>query len=85
MEDILLDDDFDLKIENGDIAIGSSLKQHDALLLLCNTGELRRTPYLGVGLISYLNDDELVGLRDKIQKNIELDGRRVVQLQAAWQ
>ena len=81
MEDILLDNDFDILILNGDLEVGEPTNQHQALILLYEKGHLRETPWLGVGLHSWLNDDGLIGLREEIQKMVELDGARVKRLE----
>ena len=39
--DLLLDDDLDMCVKGGDLAIGESTVQHQALLLFANQGEWR--------------------------------------------
>lgn len=52
--DILLDDDFDLQITNGDFDTGKSDQQHVQLLSFFNKGELRQFPIVGFGVERYL-------------------------------
>lgn len=77
MTDILLDDGFDLKIENGDLVIGDSTEQHQQLLLLANKGELREFPTRGVGIRGWLLDDQAGNLNGAIKREFEADGMTV--------
>jgi len=75
--DILLEG-FDLFIRNGDFVIGESTRQHQAILLVANQGELRQYPDRGVGLNGYLLDEMDLGeLKQNISRQFELDGMRV--------
>lgn len=78
--DYLLDNDFDLRIENGDFVAGESSAQHQQLLLLLEKGELRQYPLTGVGLKNFLNDDNLGELYQEIQKQFKADGLTVNRL-----
>lgn len=49
--DILLDDDNDLKIVGGDFVINESEMQDVGIILQMNPGELKSDPILGVGMI----------------------------------
>lgn len=79
-QDYLHDDDFDLKIENGDFVVGESTQQHQQLLLLLEKGELRQYPKTGVGLKTFLNDDNIGDLNQEIQKQFEADGMTISKL-----
>lgn len=72
--DILLDEDFDLMFENGDIQIGESTRQHQELIILTEKGANRQYPTRGVGVTNYLNDDLIGGLNSVIKRELELDG-----------
>lgn len=76
MKDILLDENFDLMVKDGDFVIGDSTEQNKALLLLAQKGEFRQWPDTGVGINDYLEDDELSELGVEIQKQFELDGMK---------
>jgi hypothetical protein len=82
VSDVLLDEDFDLLMENGDFVVGESTLQHQALLLLSNKGEWRQSPVVGVGLNNFLlqdgGEDEL---RQLVRKELERDGMRVGSIQ----
>jgi hypothetical protein len=48
---ILLDDNFELVVRNGTVAIGETLIQEVHIILQMNQGELRSDPLLGPNLI----------------------------------
>jgi hypothetical protein len=77
MIDILLDDDFDLLIENGDIVLGDASEQNKRLLLLYSKGDLREDVTVGVGLAGFIKDDEEGDLLGTIKKEFERDGMTV--------
>lgn len=56
MIDLLLDEDFDLMVKEGDFALGDGTEQHKACLLLAHKGHYKQHPVVGVGLTRYLND-----------------------------
>lgn len=76
--DILLDDSYDLMIENGDFKIGFSEDQHISLILLSDKGSWRQSPLSGVGLIKYMNGPftarDLDDLKQAIKIQLQLDG-----------
>jgi hypothetical protein len=79
--DFLIDDDFDLIIEDGDFKTGESTKQHQEILLLSNKGEVKQFPVIGVGLNSFLLEDaEPEELRHSIQEEFENDGMQIGKL-----
>lgn len=55
--DILLDDDFEDKIENGDFAIGDSTLDDCNIILKLNTGSLKSDPILAPNLIKMINSN----------------------------
>ncbi|MCE7990442.1 MAG: oxidase [Roseivirga sp.] len=77
MIDILLDEGFDLQIENQDFNIGESTRQNQGLILMANKGEFKQHPFMGVGLKLYVEDDRLGALRVELTKQLELDGMKV--------
>lgn len=77
MTDILLDDDFDLKIVNGDFATGEATTQHQQILLLANKGEIRQFPAFGIGIMEWLLDDQSGNLNGAIKREFEADGMKV--------
>lgn len=77
MTDIKLDDDFDLKFVNGDLVIGEATLQHQKLLLLAHKGEIREFPTRGVGVGSWLLDDQAGNLNGAIKREFTADGMKV--------
>lgn len=87
--DLLLESDYDLLIENGDLVIGLSDEQHVALLLLTEKGEWRHDGLAGIGLQRQLSGPlgptERAALQREISLQLERDGFivRTVQVTAA--
>ncbi|MCX6232441.1 MAG: oxidase [Bacteroidetes bacterium] len=80
--DILLDENFDLAVVDGDFVLGESTQQHQELLLLINKGELKEFPLAGVGLNEYLLDDgEMLELTQEICKQFSVDGMKVGEIE----
>jgi len=81
MVDLLLSPDFDLMIANGDFANGESSAQNQHLLLITEAGSLKSQPSTGVGIGSFINDDQATEtLKKKIQQEYELDGLSISSL-----
>lgn len=81
MVDLLLTDEFDLKIENGDFVADISDVQHQQLLLITEPGSLKAHPSVGVGIGSFVNDDQSPEvLKKKIQQQFEADGMTIEKL-----
>lgn len=78
--DILVDDDNDLWVKNGDFVVGESTRQHQAHLLVAQKGEYRQSPASGVGIGDYLSDEDLAELGSEIQKQFESDGMTIRKL-----
>ncbi len=82
MNDILLDDDLDLAIENGDFVIGDSEEQHQELILIAFQGSFRASPLTGIGITRYYKASFSVGnidkLRQKIRLQMQYDGYKTV-------
>ncbi|WP_300978935.1 hypothetical protein [Flavobacterium sp.] len=53
--DILLDDNDDLTIVNGDFVIGESVIQEVGIILRLNSGELKSDPVLAPNLVQLVN------------------------------
>jgi hypothetical protein len=78
MNDLLLDADFDLAVEGGDLVVGESSLQHQQLLLFLFPGELRQFPAVGVGVRDYLLDGQLAGaVNSAVKRSYEADGMKV--------
>lgn len=76
-KDYLHDQNFDLLIKTGDFIVGESTAQHQRLLLLAEKGEWRQYPKTGVGIGSFLDDDEPGDLFSEIRKQFDADGMTV--------
>lgn len=80
MKDILLDPDFDLVIKNGDFVIGESANQHQQCLLLAEKASYKQYPLTGVGIASFLKDDNSNELLREIRLQFSKDGMSVNKL-----
>ena len=77
MNDILLEENGDLSIKNGDFDIGFSDNQHQEHILLANKGEFKEFPEIGVGIAAMLSDDDYTDMLIEIKKNLEYDGMKI--------
>jgi len=77
-KDIILDDNYDLLIQDGDFKIDFSDDQHQSLILLTSKGSWRQSPLTGVGLLNYINGPvgprEIDDLKQAIKIQLQLDG-----------
>jgi hypothetical protein len=80
--DILLDDDFDLQIKNGDLVVGESTQQHTLLLLATAQGSWRKSPFVGANFTQNINTNNLnnSGVIADTKKAFEIDGIKVRKL-----
>lgn len=76
MKDILLDENDDLAIVNGDFVLGESTVQELGIILRLNQGELKSDPLLGPGLAKMIRS---VGNKlkyiSKIKLHLARDGK----------
>lgn len=77
MKDLLLDENFDLVFENGDLVIGESSEQHQNLLLLTKKGDWKENPTIGVGINGVLKDDAESDITSIIRVEFQKDGMKV--------
>lgn len=77
MTELLLDENGDLAIENGDFVTGFSDNQHQEHILIANKGEYKQFPEIGVGIIQMLNDDDYINVLIEAKKNLEYDGMKI--------
>lgn len=80
MKDILLTADFDLQIKDGDLVIGESNQQHQQCLILAEKGAYKQFPDLGVGVMTYLKDENPDELLREIRLQFSGDGMKVKRL-----
>lgn len=75
--DILLDENFDLQIVNGDFAVGESTYQHQACLLMASKGEYKANPTTGVNSKKYLESERPDNYAREIRQEFVADGMKV--------
>ena len=81
MSDILLDENDDLLIRDGDFVIGQSQTQEVGLILRMNPGELKEDPLLGPALIRLIHSNASGADVKRITKlHLERDGKDYEQL-----
>lgn len=83
MIDILLDNEFDLKIVNGDIALGESERQEVDMILRLVPGELKSWPALGVDLYNLINDENqnINTIKSTIKQHLKYDNKTLKKLE----
>lgn len=80
--DIKVDPVYDTegKILSG-LVIGNTLMQNKALILMSNSGEIKSSPTIGVGLgDATLGQGDLLQFRHKIRKDFASDGLKIITL-----
>lgn len=79
--DIIMDEDGEDAVLNGDDRIEDATRQHTKLLVLCEKGENKMEPESGVGIASWILDDQDgQDLKKEIQAELEGDGQRIESL-----
>ncbi|GIJ93373.1 hypothetical protein CAPN002_05910 [Capnocytophaga stomatis] len=77
MQDILLDNNNDLKIVNGDFDIGVSDYQQQKLIVATHKGEWKEHPEVGVGITQMIADDRYTEMLIETKKQLEYDGMQI--------
>lgn len=72
--DLLLDENDDLSIIDGDFEIGEDTQQRVQLILQASQGHFKQYPLCGVGLQSALGGGLTSELKQKIQLQLQSDG-----------
>lgn len=85
MTDLLVDNVYDLLIENGDFVAGESTLQHQKLLCATNKGEWREFPIMGVGINNWIKDENVGSAKVDIKKQFERDGMTVERISGTGQ
>jgi phage baseplate assembly protein W len=81
MTDILLNENDDLRIENGDFVIGESIDQEVGLILRMNKGELKEDPIVGCNLIQLIHSNITEAtLKQIIKIQLARDGKSYEEL-----
>ena len=81
--DIELDDSLDIKTANGDFCISEATHQNQTLLLLCQKGEFKQHPDRCVGVGTYLERSDFIGLNREILSQMTTDGMTVNSIKTA--
>jgi len=75
-KDILLDENNDLLIQNGDFVIGESEEQEIRCILQAVKNDYKQFPELGVNLVEAINNNDTErALKQKIKLNLRMDGK----------
>lgn len=77
MQDLLIDDGFELKLSGGDLVIGNSDVQHKELLLVCTKGSFKENPAACVGLWGYLEAEDPAEMIAEVKTQFKGDGMEV--------
>lgn len=82
--DIILDDDYDVRFANGDFLCGFSDPQHLALITITDLGHWKENPFLGVGIYRKLGGNFTPAeLKAACQTQYEADGYKVNRIQVS--
>ncbi len=75
-QDLLLDENGDLLIQNGDFVIGDSSYQDVKMIIQSAPGEWKQYPTVGVMADNYVKspDPEKAGLLNEIQRQLRANG-----------
>jgi hypothetical protein len=71
----------DLLIQGGDFVVAETTLQHQSLITRIEKGELRQFPKTGVGINSYLLDDNTGDAFQELQRQYKADGMIIRKLQ----
>lgn len=81
MQDILLDENNDLIIRNGDFQIGDSLSQEVSIILGLAQGELKSDPLLGPNLTLLMNSKaNKTRVQTRVKLHLKRDGKDYEQI-----
>ncbi|NSW46503.1 MAG: hypothetical protein HPY79_11875 [Bacteroidales bacterium] len=71
-KDIILDNNNEILIRNGDFVIDDGSQQHISLLLLSNQGDFKQYPLTGIGIFKNLNSPMNATLKAKLYREIKI-------------
>lgn len=80
MNDLRVNDDFEMLVSAGDFVIDTSNQQHIGTMLKTRIGELKQFPASGVGIEDMLLGDEVIEFKHKIRKQLTDDGATVTKI-----
>lgn len=76
-QDILLDENKNLKVENGDLVIGDATQQNIIAIVTGSQGEVRSSPVLGTNPKRFLKATSLTALEENVRRQLRLDGATI--------
>lgn len=79
--DIILNENLEPLIENGDFKIDESTYQHQTILLLSDKGQFKASPLVGVGAQRYLEGSNVNDFAREIRQEFQKDGMVVRSLE----
>ena len=74
MTGILLDENRDIQVKNGEVVIGDIANQNLEILVLSEKGEIREAPLRGVGIRRYVDDEDVATLLQAIRNEVAEEG-----------
>jgi hypothetical protein len=74
---IQIGSDYDILVENGSTRIGDVQPQNQALIVVSNPGEWKQHPEMGVGIESWVLDDNPGNLRAEVKRHLKSDDFKV--------
>lgn len=77
VQDILIDEDNDLIVVDGDFKIEDSIEQHQKCILLAAPGDYKQKPIMGVNIFHWLNDERPEDMMREIRLQLSDDGMKV--------
>jgi hypothetical protein len=79
-QDLLLDENGDLKCVNGDFAVGDANQQNVQLILATSPGDWKASPTTGAGLIKTYQGNLTGFAKRNIKIQLEADGYNVISI-----
>ena len=79
--DILLDENLNLLIRDGDFVIGECLNQQITCLLQAVPGAYKQSPTVGCGIDSFILDTDSDDLNRTIRKQFKQDGLNIKKIE----
>lgn len=77
MTDFLLNENGDLDISDSTIALGRSDEQHQQLLLITQKCSWKELPARAVGLVNFINDNNIDGMVAMVRSEFVKDGMKL--------
>ncbi len=72
--DILLDDNNDVQVKDGDFVVGNSDNQNVELLFLANKADWKQNPMIGIGINEMIKGHMTTEVRRNIDVGLSADG-----------